>query len=97
MYDYRTADYAPISPYELKEFLERIFSRETVEHIFAMEELSEKENAKAADPTRMNSECLEHLCCYYDSSDAQETLQDAVDDIRRHLGNVKSKGEGFGT
>ena len=85
----RTKDEGLISPYELKDFLETIFSRESAEQI--IDACNEYEYNSTCDPRELNGEYLEHLAEHYDSSDTIGTIENMVDNIRDHLSKIRSK------
>ena len=85
----RTKDEGLISPYELKDFLETIFSRESAEQI--IDACDEQEYNNTCDPRELNGEYLEHLAENYDSSDTVGTIENMVDNIRDHLSKIRSK------
>ena len=85
----RTKDEGLISPYELKDFLETIFNRDSAEMI--IDACNEYEYNSTCDPRELNGEYLEHLADYYDSSDTVGTIEDMVDNIRDHLSKIRSK------
>jgi predicted RNA-binding protein with EMAP domain len=85
----RTKDERLISPYELKDFLETIFNRESAEKI--IDACDEQEYNNTCDPRELNGEYLEHLAEHYDSSDTIGTIENMVDAIRANLGKIKSK------
>ena len=85
----RTKDEGLISPYELKDFLETIFSRESAEQI--IDACDEQEYMAQVDPRELNGEYLEHLAENYDSSDTIGTIENMVDNIKDHLSKIRSK------
>lgn len=95
MHDFRTKDLNPISPYELKDFLETVFSRETAEYIIECDTKDTEEKELAEHPQERNQEYLWHLCENYDSSDARGRLEEKIDRIKASLSKVKSKNPEF--
>lgn len=85
----RTKDEGLISPYELKDFLETIFSRESAEQI--IDACDEQEYMEQVDPRELNGEYLQHLAENYDSSDTVGTIENMIDNIRANLGKIRSK------
>lgn len=85
----RTKDEGLISPYELKDFLETIFSRESAEQI--IDACDEYEYNNTCDPRELNGEYLEHLAEHYDSSDTIGTIENMVDAIKDNLSKIRSK------
>ena len=85
----RTKDESLISPYELKNFLETIFNRDSAEMI--MDACDEYEYNSTCDPRELNGEYLEHLAENYDSSDTVGTIEDMVNNIRANLAKIRSK------
>ncbi len=85
----RTKDEGLISPYELKDFLETIFNRESAEKI--IDACDEQEYNNTCDPRELNSEYLQHLAENYDSSDTVGTIENMVDNIRVNLDKIRSK------
>lgn len=85
----RTKDEGLISPYELKDFLETIFSRESAEQI--IDACDEQEYNSTCDPRELNGEYLEHLAEHYDSSDTIGTIENMIDNIRANLDKIRSK------
>lgn len=85
----RTKDEGLISPYELKDFLETIFNRESAEQI--IDACNEYEYNNTCDPRELNGEYLEHLAEHYDSSDTIGTIENMVDAIKDNLSKVRSK------
>ena len=85
----RTKDENLISPYELKDFLETIFNRESAEKI--IDACDEQEYNNTCDPRELNGEYLEHLAENYDSSDTIGEIENVVDNIRANLGKIRSK------
>lgn len=85
----RTKDENLISPYELKDFLETIFNRESAEKI--IDACEEQEYNSTCDPRELNGEYLQHLAENYDSSDTIGTIENMVDNIRADLGKIRSK------
>lgn len=85
----RTKDEGLISPYELKDFLETVFNRESAEKI--IDACDEQDYMSNVDPRELNGEYLEHLAEHYDSSDTIGTIENMVDNIRANLGKIKSK------
>lgn len=85
----RTKDEELISPYELKDFLENVFNRESAEKIIdACETQDYMDNV---DPRELNGEYLEHLSEHYDSSDTIGTIENMIDNIRDNLSKIRSK------
>lgn len=85
----RTKDEELISPYELQNFLETIFNRDSAEMI--MDACDEYEYNSTCDPRELNGEYLEHLTEHYDSSDTVGTIENMVYNIRDHLSKIRSK------
>ena len=85
----RTKDENLISPYELKDFLETIFNRDSAEKI--IDACNEQDYMEQVDPRELNGEYLEHLAENYDSSDTVGTIENMVDNIRDHLSKIRSK------
>ena len=85
MHDFRTKDYYPISNYELKDFLENVFSRETAEYIL---DLDAFEECRVDDPKSVNAEYLDHLYEHYDCSQDKKALTDKVNDIIEDLDDL---------
>lgn len=85
----RTKDENLISPYELKDFLENVFNRESAEKI--IDACDEQEYNNTCDPRELNGEYLEHLAEHYDSSDTIGTIENMVDAIRDNLSKIRSK------
>ena len=85
----RTKDEGLISPYELKDFLETIFNRESAEQI--IDACDEQEYREQVDPRELNGEYLQHLAENYDSSDTVGTIENMIDNIRADLGKIRSK------
>ena len=85
----RTKDEGLISPYELKDFLETIFSRESAEQI--IDACDEQEYREQVDPRELNGEYLQHLAEHYDSSDTIGTIENMVDVIKDNLSKIRSK------
>ena len=85
----RTKDENLISPYELKDFLENVFNRESAEKI--IDACDEQDYMEQVDPRELNGEYLEHLAEYYDSSDTIGTIENMVDNIRDQLSKIRSK------
>ncbi len=85
----RTKDEGLISPYELKDFLETIFNRESAEQI--IDACDEYEYNNTCDPRELNGEYLQHLAENYDSSDTVGTIENMVDNIRDNLSKIRSK------
>ena len=85
----RTKDEGLISPYELKDFLETIFSRESAEQI--IDACDEQEYNNTCDPRELNGEYLQHLAEHYDSSDTVGTIESMIDNIRDNLSKIRSK------
>lgn len=85
----RTKDEELISPYELQNFLETIFNRDSAEMI--MDACDEYEYNSTCDPRELNGEYLEHLAEHYDSSDTVGTIENMVDNIRDNLSKIRSK------
>ena len=85
----RTKDENLISPYELKDFLENVFNRDSAEKI--IDACDEQEYREQADPRELNGEYLEHLAENYDSSDTVGTIENMIDNIRADLGKIRSK------
>lgn len=85
----RTKDEGLISPYELKDFLETIFNRDSAEKIIDACETQDYMNN--VDPRELNGEYLQHLAENYDSSDTIGTIENMIDNIRADLGKVRSK------
>ena len=85
----RTKDESLISPYELQNFLETIFNRDSAEMI--IDACNEYEYNSTCDPRELNGEYLQHLAEHYDSSDTVGTIENLVDNIRDHLSKIRSK------
>lgn len=85
----RTKDEGLISPYELQDFLENIFNRDSAEMI--IDACNEYEYNSTCDPRELNGEYLEHLAENYDSSDTVGTIENMVDAIRDNLSKIRSK------
>ena len=85
----RTKDEGLISPYELQDFLENIFNRDSAEMI--IDACNEYEYNSTCDPRELNGEYLEHLAEHYDSSDTVGTIENMVDNIRANLSKIRSK------
>ena len=85
----RTKDEELISPYELKDFLETIFNRDSAEMI--IDACNEYEYNSTCDPRELNGEYLEHLAENYDSSDTVGTIENMVNNIRADLAKIRSK------
>lgn len=92
MFDFRDKDLRPISPYELKEFLENVFSRETSEYIMNLDEV---EQIRINSPRDLNAECLEHLCCHYDSSDTKGEFLDRIESVKESLLRIRSSNKEY--
>lgn len=92
MHDFRTKDYVPVSKYELKDFLENIFSRETAEYII---DLDAFETCRTDDPESVNSEYIDHLQEFYDDRQDREELTSRINDVMELLdeGEVKMAKE----
>ena len=85
----RTKDEELISPYELKDFLETIFNRDSAEMI--IDACNEYEYNSTCDPRELNGEYLQHLAENYDSSDTIGTIENMVNNIRADLAKIRSK------
>lgn len=85
----RTKDENLISPYELKDFLENVFNRESAEKI--IDACDEQDYMEQVDPRELNGEYLEHLAEHYDSSDTVGTIENMVDAIKDNLSKIRSK------
>jgi len=85
----RTKDEGLISPYELKDFLETIFNRDSAEKI--IDACNEQDYMSNVDPRELNGEYLQHLAENYDSSDTIGTIENMVDAIRDNLSKIRSK------
>lgn len=85
----RTKDEGLISPYELQDFLETIFNRESAEKI--IDACETQDYMEQVDPRELNGEYLQHLAENYDSSDTVGTIENMVDNIRDHLSKIRSK------
>ena len=85
----RTKDEGLISPYELKDFLENVFNRDSAEMI--IDACNEYEYNTTCDPRELNGEYLEHLAEHYDSSDTVGTIENMVDAIKDNLSKIRSK------
>ena len=85
----RTKDEGLISPYELKDFLETIFNRDSAEKI--IDACNEQDYMEQVDPRELNGEYLQHLAEHYDSSDTIGTIENMVDNIRNNLSKIRSK------
>lgn len=85
----RTKDENLISPYELKDFLENIFNRDSAEMI--VDACDEYEYNNTCDPRELNGEYLQHLAENYDSSDTVGTIENMIDNIRADLSKIRSK------
>ena len=85
----RTKDEGLISPYELKDFLENIFNRDSAEKI--IDACETQDYMEQADPRELNGEYLEHLAEHYDSSDTIGTIENMVDAIKDNLSKIRSK------
>ena len=75
----RTKDEGLISPYELKDFLETIFNRDSAEKI--IDACNEQDYMNNVDPRELN----------YDSSDTIGTIENMVDAIKDNLSKIRSK------
>lgn len=85
----RTKDEGLISPYELQDFLETIFNRESAEKI--IDACETQDYMEQVDPRELNGEYLEHLAEHYDSSDTVGTIENMVDAIKDNLSKIRSK------
>ena len=85
----RTKDEGLISPYELKDFLENVFNRDSAEKI--IDACETQEYYDTCDPRELNGEYLQHLAENYDSSDTVGTIENMIDNIRADLGKIRSK------
>ena len=85
----RTKDENLISPYELKDFLENVFNRDSAEKI--IDACDEQDYMSNVDPRELNGEYLQHLAEHYDSSDTIGTIENMVDNIRNNLSKIRSK------
>lgn len=85
----RTKDENLISPYELKDFLETIFNRDSAEKI--IDACDEQDYMNNVDPRELNGEYLQHLAENYDSSDTVGTIENMIDNIRADLSKIRSK------
>ena len=85
----RTKDENLISPYELKDFLETIFNRDSAEKI--IDACETQEYYDTCDPRELNREYLQHLAENYDSSDVIGTIENMVDAIKDNLSKIRSK------
>ena len=85
----RTKDENLISPYELKDFLENVFNRESAEKI--IDACETQDYMEQVDPRELNGEYLQHLAEHYDSSDTIGTIENMVDNIRDQLSKIRSK------
>ena len=85
---FRTKDEELISPYELKNFLETIFNRDTAEHIInCCDQVEDQER----DPKSWNAEYIQHLAENYDSSDAVGEIDSMIDNVKDKLKKIRSK------
>lgn len=85
---FRTKDEELISPYELKDFLETIFNRDTAEHIInCCDQVEDQER----DPKSWNAEYIEHLSQHYDSSDTVGEIDAMIDNVKANLKKIRSK------
>ena len=85
---FRTKDEELISPYELKNFLETIFNRDTAEHIInCCDQVEDQER----DPKSWNAEYIEHLSQHYDSSDTVGEIDAMIDNVTANLKKIRSK------
>ena len=85
----RTKDEGLISPYELKDFLENVFNRDSAEMI--IDACNEYEYNTTCDPRELNGEYLQHLAENYDSSDTIGEIENMVDNIKADLSKIRSK------
>lgn len=85
---FRTKDEELISPYELKDFLETIFNRDTAEHII---ECCNQVEDQERDPKSWNAEYIEHLSQHYDSSDTVGEIDSMIDNVKDKLKKIRSK------
>lgn len=85
---FRTKEENLISPYELKDFLETIFNRDTVEHII---ECCDQVEDQERDPKSWNAEYIQHLAENYDSSDVIGEIDSMIDNVRANLKKIRSK------
>ena len=85
----RTKDEELISPYELKDFLETVFNRDSAEKIISA--CDTQDYMAQVDPRELNGEYLQHLAENYDSSDTVGTIEDMIDNIRNDLSKIRSK------
>lgn len=85
---FRTKDEELISPYELKNFLENIFNRDTAEHIINCCDMIEDQER---DPKSWNAEYIQHLAENYDSSDTVGTIENMIDNVKANLKKIRSK------
>lgn len=85
---FRTKEEELISPYELEDFLENIFNRDTAEHIIECCEMIEDQNN---DPKSWNAEYIQHLAENYDSSDTVGEIDSMIDNVVANLKKIRSK------
>lgn len=85
---FRTKEEELISPYELKDFLETIFNRDTAEFILDSCNTIEDQNN---DPKSWNAEYIQHLAENYDSSDTVGTIENMINDVVANLKKIRSK------
>ena len=85
---FRTKEEELISPYELEDFLENIFNRDTAEHIIECCEMIEDQNN---DPKGWNAEYIQHLAENYDSSDTVGEIDSMIDNVVANLKKIRSK------
>jgi len=85
---FRTKDEELISPYELKDFLENVFNRDTAEHII---ECCNQVEDQERDPKSWNAEYIQHLAENYDSSDTVGTIENMIDNVKANLKKIRSK------
>ena len=85
----RTKDEGLISPYELKDFLENVFNRDSAEKI--IDACETQEYYDTCDPRELNGEYLQHLAEHYDSSDTIGTIENMADAIKDNLSKIRSK------
>lgn len=85
---FRTKEEELISPYELKDFLENIFNRDTAEHIIECCNQVEDQNN---DPKSWNAEYIQHLAENYDSSDTVGEIDSMIDNVKDKLKKIRSK------
>lgn len=85
----RTKDETLISPYELKDFLETVFNRDSAEKI--IDACETQDYMEQVDPRELNGEYLEHLAEHYDSSDTVGTIENMIDNIKADLNKIRSK------